>query len=34
MESLGRKIIEPGTYLLYAGGSCLDQRVWAEIELN
>ena len=34
MESLGRKIIEPGTYLLYAGGSCLDQRIWAEIELN
>ena len=34
MESEGRKLIEPGTYLLYAGGSCLDERVTAEIELN
>ena len=34
MESVGRKIIEPGTYLLYAGGSSLDERVTAEIELD
>jgi len=34
MEKEGRKIIEPGTYLLYAGGSCLDERVSAEIELD
>ncbi|MBQ6399361.1 MAG: fibronectin type III-like domain-contianing protein [Clostridia bacterium] len=33
MESEGRKIIEPGNYRVYAGGSCLDERVWAEIEL-
>ncbi len=33
MESEGRKIIEPGNYRAYAGGSCLDERVWAEIEL-
>ncbi len=33
MEKAGRKLIEPGRYLLYAGGSCLDERVCAEIEL-
>ena len=33
MESEGRKLVEPGKYLLYAGGSCLDERVTAEIEL-
>lgn len=34
MESVGRKLVEPGTYLLYAGGSSLDDRVTAEIELD
>jgi len=34
MESVGRKLVEPGTYLLYAGGSSLDERVTAEIELE
>ena len=33
MESEGKKVVEPGTYLIYAGGSCLDERVSAEIEL-
>ncbi len=33
METEGRKIVEPGRYLVYAGGSCLDERVSAEIEL-
>ena len=33
MEEEGRKVIEPGRYLVYAGGSCLDERVRAEIEL-
>ena len=33
MEKEGRKIIEPGKYLIYAGGSCLDERVCAEIDL-
>ena len=33
MESEGRKMIEPGKYLVYAGGSCLDERVSAEILL-
>ncbi len=33
MEEEGRKLIEPGRYLLYAGGSCLDERVCLEIEL-
>ncbi len=32
MESEGRKIIEPGRYQVYAGGSCLDEQVSAEIE--
>ena len=33
MESEGKKIVEPGRYLVYAGGSCLDERIIAEIEL-
>ena len=33
MESEGKKVIEPGTYRIYAGGNCLDERVSAEIEL-
>ena len=33
MESEGKKIVEPGRYQVYAGGSCLDERVVAEIEL-
>ena len=33
MEKEGKKLIEPGRYLLYAGGSCLDERASAEVEL-
>ena len=33
MESAGRKFIEPGTYRIYAGGSCLDERVSVQVEL-
>ena len=33
MESEGKKTVEPGKYLVYAGGSCLDERVSTEIEL-
>ncbi|MBQ6507771.1 MAG: fibronectin type III-like domain-contianing protein, partial [Clostridia bacterium] len=33
MESESRKIVEPGRYLIYAGGSCADERVSTEIEL-
>lgn len=33
METLGKKLVEPGRYLIYAGGSCLDERVCAEIDL-
>ncbi len=33
MEKEGRKIVEPGIYLVYAGGFCLDERVSAQIEL-
>lgn len=33
MESEGRKLVEPGRYRVYAGGSCLDERVCAEIDL-
>ena len=33
MESAGRKRIEPGRYQIYAGGSCLDERVCGEITL-
>ena len=33
METEGKKIVEPGKYLVWAGGSCLDERVSAEVEL-
>ncbi len=33
MEKEGRKVIEPGEYLIYAGGSCMGERVCAEIDL-
>ena len=33
VESEGRKVVEPGTYRVYAGGFCLDERVCAEIDL-
>ena len=33
MESEGKKVTEPGKYLVYAGGSSLDERVSTEIEL-
>ena len=33
METEGKKVVEPGRYLVWAGGSCLDERVSAEIEL-
>ncbi len=33
METADRKLVEPGTYRVYAGGSCLDERVCAQIEL-
>ena len=33
MEEVGEKVIEPGKYLVYAGGSCLDERIKAEVEL-
>ncbi len=33
METEGKKVVEPGRYRIYAGGSCLDERVSAEIEL-
>ena len=33
VEGLGKKIVEPGRYLVYAGGNCLDEAVSAEIEL-
>ena len=33
IEKEGRKLVEPGAYLLYAGGSCLDERVCAQIDL-
>ena len=33
MESEGRKVIEPGTYRVYAGGSCLDERVSVQVDL-
>ena len=34
IEAEGKKTVEPGTYLVYAGGSCLDERGRAEIELE
>ena len=33
MEAEGKKVVEPGKYLVYAGGSCLDESACAEIEL-
>ena len=33
VEEEGRKLVEPGEYLVYAGGSCLDERVCAPIRL-
>ena len=33
LEKEGRKAVEPGRYRIYAGGSCLDERVSAETEL-
>ena len=33
IEEEGRKLVEPGEYLIYAGGSCLDERVSAKISL-
>ena len=33
LEKAGKKAVEPGKYLLYVGGSCLDERVSVEIEL-
>ncbi len=33
LESEGKKIIEPGTYQIYAGGSSQDERVSAEVAL-
>ncbi len=33
LEAEGKKAVEPGVYRLYAGGSCLDERVSAEITL-
>ena len=33
MEKEGKKETEPGTYLVYAGGSCPDERASARIEL-
>ena len=33
MEKAGKKVVEPGKYMVYTGGSCLDERVAAEIEL-
>lgn len=33
METEGKRVLEPGKYLVYAGGCCLDERVSVEIEL-
>ena len=33
LESEGRKVIEPGEYRIYAGGSCLDERVSVPLTL-
>lgn len=33
MESEGRKMMEPGTYRVYCGGNCLDERVSGETAL-
>ena len=34
MESAGRKLVEPGRYVIYAGGSSADERVCAEIGIH
>ncbi|MBR2824197.1 MAG: glycoside hydrolase family 3 C-terminal domain-containing protein [Clostridia bacterium] len=34
LEAEGKKRIEPGRYQIFAGGSCLDEQVRAEIELE
>ena len=34
MESEGRKRVDPGAYEIYAGGSCLDERVSVGVELQ
>ena len=33
MESLGKKAVESGQYMIYAGASCLDERVCIHLEL-
>lgn len=33
VEAEGRKLLEHGDYLIYAGGSCLDERVCTELSL-
>ncbi len=33
MESEGKKVLEAGKYLIWAGASCMDEQVTAEIEL-
>ena len=33
VEAEGRKLLEPGDYLIYVGGSCLDERLCAELSL-
>ena len=33
IETEKRKVVEPGTYLVYAGGSCMDESVSTRIEL-
>lgn len=33
MESLGKKTVESGQYMIYAGASCLDERVCIHLEL-
>ena len=33
LESEGKKIVEPGTYQIYAGGSSADERLSLEMEL-
>ena len=33
IESEGKKLVEPGAYRIYAGGSCLDEAVSADITL-
>ena len=33
LEKEGKKAVEPGTYRIFVGGSCLDERVCTDIEL-